>query len=391
MADLLEQERLQPRSCPKRDRDDCIRDAIAAWNSAEMHKRAAEGHKQNMLSVALDGSEDHLGRGDAARLWVEADMPRKRAAALADVDAMWSAGSLTWDKHRDLIAAFPPRGQIDEYVEGQEDEGEPPRGEPWTDREDASGDSEDVHGKVRRSGERFMTDDQLVQVGDISERLRKVEDVLAGARELGNPHVVMTLEQARHTLMRQLTGAKVVDPVVAAAARDVRLANEAHLLVSRARCTAARAAQMRMVECKSKSSANLLAGWTLRRERMRLRLLRVSNGNFSKGPAKGFDAADLGQGQKDGGGQVYKRRRMELVNRVASAFPALAGDLAENWPRTWRMWDAQMARKHGASWGHMMRDEMRRLQHLKSAGDGEAFKRFARRLEREVPRAEIRA
>jgi len=50
MADLLEQERLQPRSCPKRDRDDCIRDAIAAWNSAEMHKRAAEGHKQNMLT-----------------------------------------------------------------------------------------------------------------------------------------------------------------------------------------------------------------------------------------------------------------------------------------------------------------------------------------------------
>ena len=103
--------------------------------------------------------------------------------------------------------------------------------------------------------------------------------MLAGARELGNPHVVMTLEQARHTLMRQLTGAKVVDPVVAAAARDVRLANEAHLLASRARCTAARAAPMRMVECQSKSSANLLAGWTLRRERMRLRLLRVSNGN----------------------------------------------------------------------------------------------------------------
>ena len=108
---------------------------------------------------------------------------------------------------------------------------------------------------------------------------------------------------------------------------------------------------------------------------MRLRLLRMSAGNISKAPAKGFDAADLGQGQKGGGGQAYIRRRMELVNRVASAFPALAGDLAENWPRTWRMWDAQMARKHGASWGHMMRDEMRRLQYLKSAGDGEAFKK----------------
>jgi hypothetical protein len=179
--------------------------------------------------------------------------------------------------------------------------------------------------------------------------------------------------------------------VVAAAARDIRLANETDLLASRARCTADRAAQMRMAERKSKSSARLLAGWTLRRERMRLRLLRVSAGNVCKGPAKGFDAADLGQGQKDGGGQVYKRTRMELVNRIASAFPALAGELSENWPRTWRMWDSQMARRHGASWGHMLRDEMRRLQFLNSAGDGEASSKFARRLEREVPRAEIRA
>ena len=82
---------------------------------------------------------------------------------------------------------------------------------------------------------------------------------------------------------------------------------------------------------------------------------------------------------------------MELVNRVASAFPALAGELAENWPRAWRMWDAQIARRHGASWGHMLRDEMRKLQDLKSAGDGEAVSKFVRRLEREVPRAEIRA
>ena len=126
-----------------------------------------------MLSVALDGSEDHLGRGDAARLWLEADMPRKRAAALGDVDARWSVGVLTWDNHRDLVASFPHRGQLDEYVEGQEDEGEAPMGAPWTDREDVSGDSEDAHAEARQSREIFMTDDQLVQVGEISERLRK--------------------------------------------------------------------------------------------------------------------------------------------------------------------------------------------------------------------------
>ena len=85
-----------------------------------MHARAAEGHMLNMLAVALDGTEDHTGCGDAARLWDGADMGRKRAAAVADVDARWSAGSLSWDNHRDLIQAFPHRGQLDEYVEGQD-------------------------------------------------------------------------------------------------------------------------------------------------------------------------------------------------------------------------------------------------------------------------------
>ena len=108
--------------------------------------------------------------------------------------------------------------------------------------------------------------------------------------------------------------------------------------------------------------------------------------------AKGFDAADRGQGKKDGGGAAYKRNRMELVNRVALAFLALAGKAAnKNWARAWRIWDGQMARRHGAAWGHMVRDAMGNLQYMASRGNTDAFSNFARRLEREVARAEIRA
>ena len=74
MADLAAQAELRPEACPRRDREDCLRGAIACWNSAAMRERAAEGHYENMLSVALDGSQDHLGRGNAARFWAEAGM-----------------------------------------------------------------------------------------------------------------------------------------------------------------------------------------------------------------------------------------------------------------------------------------------------------------------------
>jgi hypothetical protein len=57
-----------------------------------MHQRSAQGYLDNMLSGDIDGAEYHFGRGDAARLWIAADMARKRAAAVADVDATWMAG-----------------------------------------------------------------------------------------------------------------------------------------------------------------------------------------------------------------------------------------------------------------------------------------------------------
>ena len=82
-----------------------------------------------------------------------------------------------------------------------------------------------------------------MQVGEITEWMRHVDDMLSLARSFGNPHIVQTLEQARHTLIRHMTGAQQFDPVVAAAAREVRLRQEEETLAARARCTAARAAR----------------------------------------------------------------------------------------------------------------------------------------------------
>ena len=132
----------------------------------------------------------------------------------------------------------------------------------------------------------------------------------------------------------------------------------------------------------------------VKKERMRLRLRRreQSKGtvDFDMG-SKGFDAADLGQGRKNGGGAVYRKNRLDLLIRVAKSFPALAGDLQGDWMRSFRVWDAQHSRRYSAAWGHVFLDELRSLLQAKKMGQREALARFALRLAREVPSAEIRA
>ena len=50
--------------------------------------------------------------------------------------------------------------------------------------------------------------------------IRQVQDMIVQARDLGNPHVVMTLELACHTLQRQFKGFQRTDVAVAQAGRD---------------------------------------------------------------------------------------------------------------------------------------------------------------------------
>ena len=77
------------------------------------------GTFENILSAKLDGSEDHLGRGDDPRFWLELDMPSKRAQALAQIQDQLVTGALRWENRGDVLEPFHARGQLDEYLAGQ--------------------------------------------------------------------------------------------------------------------------------------------------------------------------------------------------------------------------------------------------------------------------------
>ena len=133
------------------------------------------------------------------------------------------------------------------------------------------------------------------------------------------------------TLLRQTSDTRKIDPAVIAAARELRLRQDEEVLAARARCAAFSVAQPLATNSRERRSALSGAGAILRRERLRLHLQRQTGSIVAtslSSAKKGFDAQDLGQGKRNGGGLVHRRNRLELMLRVAAAFLALAGDAA---------------------------------------------------------------
>ena len=294
--------------------------------------------------MALDGSQDHLGRGDAARLWVEARISQKRAAAIADVDALWAAGTLTWESRRDVIESCPRRGQVDMHREGQEDEG-------------TAGGAE--HGATGR-GLRTTRSRRLPRSAFLKPPLGGRSSGCRSAKSLNGwdgwtpcyapytpsppppPHIVQTLEQAHHMLIQQTTARSALtqllpQPRVRFAcgrrrrpSRPVRDAQQL-ALPGALQQTPTKKGRGRHAPTGALAAPVAVLGGEQRCSRQEHR-------------QQGLRCRSLGQGRGNGGGKVHGRNRGELMLPVAVGFHALAGDAAADWPRNFRIWKAHMSR-----------------------------------------------
>ena len=140
---------------PSRSRETIIRDLAQIWRTPEIHEQAVRGHWSNGLANALDGSEDKLISREARSFWDELKMEDERERIIRDVVDEFRAGRLPWSYEvvRGLIAEFPKTGHMDNYRQGQSDEGEADLGADgcaWDDR-DASSSSEKGRSCARRA------------------------------------------------------------------------------------------------------------------------------------------------------------------------------------------------------------------------------------------------
>ena len=96
LADLFDQHERNPAGCPSRHRNDCARDLGLVWSRPLMHLRASEGFVHNMLTAALDGSDDDRAGSEVAGFWKELNMTEHRSKAIDQVCLEWEAGRLEW-------------------------------------------------------------------------------------------------------------------------------------------------------------------------------------------------------------------------------------------------------------------------------------------------------
>ena len=385
MVDLLEQQRVRPHGCPTRSRESCCRDLIAAWRHAPMHDYAARGWFDNHLANALDGSQDHLGRMVARDLWVQMDMATLRAQALADVDAEWAAGRLRWQDAKRLIEPFPKRGEMDVILEGQDDEGdvgEVERGAvAWKDPAVLSEDEEETGDALASTQPRappstaHLTLEQQQSIAEASAQLARLQEIRQKAQEFPNPRVLQQLDVIMAQVRRKTTGAWQQDCVVAGALRASALADDERLEAAKSAALAAD-----RVAPKSKTSK----GKRKEPEQATLaaRAKKWLGKHVSLHLERGFDAADLGQGLENAGGEKHYKTRFELFLRVVRRFDNLDPTVENNLDHVFRTIDNHRRYERlpwkSKAYGSAFRNDMKGLLAALAAGDSSALSEWVR-------------
>ena len=116
---------------------------------------------------------------------------------------------------------------------------------------------------------------------------------------------------------------RTMDEKVAAAARTTRLIDEQSVLSVRRGFAAAMLLRIESERAASSAEARLRASRKFQGECHRLRSRRAAVAALAAPlplPAKGFDAADLGQGRSGGGGLLHQRARANLWRCVVALF-----------------------------------------------------------------------
>ena len=133
-------------------------DVGEAWRQCD-HSAGVRGHKFNGLSVALDGSEDHLLAREAAAIWKELDMAGARLRAIEEVDALVDSGEVALFADWQKVIRHPSDPGVVGFEGGELEDGFEPCEAKWVlpddiadmQQEEIDIMAEDVAGEVKEA------------------------------------------------------------------------------------------------------------------------------------------------------------------------------------------------------------------------------------------------
>ena len=400
MKDCWEQMCLQRHGVPKRDRLRCVRDLCACWRAASLHVAALAGWTANMLTNNLDGTEDHLASKEIAAFWRELQMNERRTQLIEEVCQEFEQGRVEWSFEfvYSLVERFESTGFLDYYEEGQEDEGENAAEEecPWDDREgpssDESGDDENV---VESDGLRAggaLTDAQGQEVQRHLDRLAQLNKCTEAAENF--PGLQLAIASVRSRVEKESSGRSQKDAVGAAAVRrQAELDSEQDAAIRRdieerrrkrdaddeAFALAMRGLEEKMEELRTaeREAARLGAqAEEVRRQRARREAVERAS--------RGFHLAELGQGQRGGGGERMRLNRFELLESVRRLGAELSADEEAGWKRWLRRLDEKGVESFKERWAAKLKHDLVQVLANLQRGDERAFIKWKVHISRQL-------
>ena len=238
---------LNPVGLPLMSREDCVRELCAIYSNPALHTKVANrGTRDNMYTLALDGSEKHLANPQLLKLWEELQMDKWVTLITADLDATHASGALEWtsDFARGLLEPCPKRCTLDRYEEFMDDEGEcvEPHKRPvfWDDNagclspdvSDVEGD-EGTHDELEASPEEpgpagfagelapaglaaepAPVDDAAAMMAvNINLQLSSLDSLRERAEEIGDSQIVAAVRRASCRERKRLVGTGQENPL----------------------------------------------------------------------------------------------------------------------------------------------------------------------------------
>ena len=382
--------------------EQCVDMMVEVMSNLELHLQAAGGYKKTGLRVKLDGTEDDQIVREAQDFWNELGMRRKIDAAVAEVREEVQAGRLKWtfrDVQR-LIRPYPARKEVDRLIEKMHDDTWIVEGEatyekeaaadadaPAEEAEGAHGDTDDDTTDEEHSAV-AEEDEDGEEVLDEGAHREEVEGALArsarsGGCDAGDAPELPTLTDGEAEMLERSqklieTYEEAMEPLVAQGAitsvvcleNDIRkerrrmrnLTKEnPQVMVALARARDAKEAedlrQRRMVEelnAKTKTKADLdkqIKDAAKLLKKRKKDVLEAEMRLESKHVIKSFSVEFLGQNHARGGGAAGRKRRFEVLDRLARLGAGLSAPQKNDWTWFKEAWDEKMLEEHEAEWG----------------------------------------
>ena len=336
--------------CPSLDRTTLMSILVSVWQNSRLHLATCRGFQDNMFTLALDGTEDHLGSEECRKYWDELKMSAMREQAMADVKAAWDAGDLplTFESYTSLMQPFPPKGFIDVIEPGQEDEGDAVlEGElmwddnagslspPFASDEEGEGERDDMEDSV--VAEICADPDICRQVHLYQEDLNRYDRMAEDARTGNDNKLLRAIEKARRAVAQQACGKGQEDALIADAM--IKLRDREDSTRSLKRAAAQRRKEERLgLEVSRAQALEEQQRLCEERARIRVRAEAQMREQASIDAARAYDVQDFVH--KAGQRTESQKCRWVAMQRVLLCARALPPARMTTLARDWSKWDS---------------------------------------------------